>query len=233
MHAKTWKSSQQYELESTLCFMNTDGFHQTMDRFKSHSGTRERVLLSSIYDTTFFEGDNAKWREFADFIVGKTVLEIGPSVLGIVCSWWWTKKRIVVDPLINQIIRYEKELFGFTPYSDVVCYDQPAERVIPELVNNIDGAIICRNMIDHTPAWAFVLSAIAAYAAPGARLLLWSDLYHRAGTDAGHYDITNDVAAFQLLIENLGFIINSQFSDQTRDTVNYGCIASKLPVIAR
>src|SRR5581483_3568069 len=103
----------------------------------------------------------------------------------------------------------------------------PGETFQEALAGRIDGAILCRNMLDHTPRWAFVLGNIAAYAAVGCKLLLWTDLDHLGTADEGHYDITNDSASFKRLVEALGFRVIREHSAE-RAELNWGCFAEKV-----
>ena len=92
----------------------------------------------------------------------------------------------------------------------------------------VDGAIFCRNMLDHTPHWRAVLDNISAYACTGSKLLLWTDLDHRGDADEGHYDISSDVGRFANHIRELGFRIVREYSDAGRHELNWGCFAEKL-----
>ncbi len=98
---------------------------------------------------------------------------------------------------------------------------------MPELENQIDGVIVCRNTLDHGEYPYKVLDNIGKYAKRGCYLLLWTDLYHTGGHDAGHRNITNDRDAFRDYIVKLGFRIIRGFAKTGRDTINYGCTAIK------
>ena len=119
-------------------------------------------------------------------------------------------------------------LFGKTWYTDdIELHPLPGEHLIDELNCQIDGAIICRNVLDHCDKPMKVLENIAAYAKPGCYLLLWTDLWHLRGHDEGHSNITLDRNAFEQHISSLGFEILYSFEDGQRHTINYGCHARK------
>ena len=98
----------------------------------------------------FFDGDEETWLKFASHIDGKRCLEIGPGPCGALAAWWWVKQRIFIDPLIEEYKQISLELFDRTWYTeDLSLYSLPGETFIPDLVGSIDGAIICRNALDH------------------------------------------------------------------------------------
>lgn len=224
-----WEEAQDFEWQHSVAFMETDFFKDVVDACTELCDTkRGKVLLGEVYMKEFFNNESGRWQGFADWIDGRTCLEIGPNVAGVVCAWWWAGKRIVIEPLIDQIRDYQKTHFHRSLYTDdVICHSLPAEILIPDLVGSVDGAIICRNCIDHSPEWMFILNNISTYAVPGSFLLFWSDLYHNDHNHAGHYNITRDVEGFRRLLNNLGFDFLYEFSDEERDTINFGCLARK------
>ena len=124
----------------------------------------------------------------------------------------------------------ECELYKRTWYNDdLELYAHPAEDLISELVGAIDGAIMCRNTLDHCADPMRVLENIAAYAKPGCYLLLWTDLWHLHGHDEGHRNITTDKEGFKKSIRDLGFEILYSFDGVRQDgsTIEYGCRARK------
>ena len=172
----------------------------------------------------FFAGDDGRWQSFVSHIAGKSVLEIGPCVASQLSTWDVAASRYIIEPLYEPIAEYQRQTFGMTAFRSIYAYPQSAEVLIDDLVGKINGAILVRNCIDHSPQWPFILSNVASYAAPGAHLLLWNDLYHAPGYEEGHYDITTDYLAFRRLIENLGFNILLDYQAQSVN-INYGCLA--------
>jgi len=184
----------------------------------------------------FFAGSREEWERFAAQIRHKTCLEIGAGPCGALAIWWWVKRRIVVDPLVQEYKRIAQQLFKSTWYSDdMELFAQPAERFIPELSGRISGVIICRNMLDHSESPMTILKNVAEYAGPGCYLLLWTDLWHLKGHSKGHRNITRDARAFEKKIMESGFDILHAFDSVRPDgsTIEYGCRARKRIVADR
>ena len=92
----------------------------------------------------------------------------------------------------------------------------------------IDGAIMCRNTLDHCADPIKIMDNIVKYAAPGCFLFLWTDLWHKYGVNEGHRNICEDVGAFKNEIESRGFEIIYEFNQNKRATLNIGINAVKL-----
>ena len=223
-----WREAQEYELRHSRTWIS-DNFESLFARIQTARERGERwpgphgqVLKE------FFAGDLVRWREFAEHISGRTCLEIGAGPCGALAIWWWVRRRIVIDPLVEEYRQLCLSIFGRTWYGEEIeLYARPAESFIKELAHTIDGAIICRNTLDHCEEPMSVLQSISDYAAPGCVLLLWTDLWHPEGQDAGHRNITNDSASFERVVSTLGFDILRAFADHDRATTNYGCCATK------
>lgn len=224
-HRKTWAVSQAYELRHAEVFMTTKHFQQLAAQVHRGEALISKGYVDDLMLREFFNNDLTEWRDFFDYISGKRCLEIGPNVFSPLATWDVAGKRYIIEPLLEPIAKWQKNKFGFTVFDGLNGYAVGAENTIHELVGRIDGAIYCRNCIDHSPMWPFILSNISNYAAPECRLLLWSDLDHRGKADDGHYDIVSDVPRFKNLVENLGFQIIREYQDQNRDELNWGCFA--------
>ena len=184
--------------------------------------------LNQLFLGQFFEGDLQRWTEFLAFIAGRTVLDIGGGPLPVMAFWPLAGRRIVLDPLASEYSRSATNVTGRSWFDDFTVIDQPAEQFIPSLRGGVEGAIICRNALDHTSEPYLILSNIASYASPGCRLLLWTDLHHVGARDAGHSDITKDRDGFARLIENIGFDIETETPPYDgRGTIEFGCVAIK------
>jgi hypothetical protein len=225
---KTWALSQEYEWSATTQFMSTAAFKElateavTNENLKISNGFAPELTLKE-----FFGGSEVSWRQFTSHIEGKRCLEIGSCTSSILSSWDTASDRIVIEPLAERVSKWQMENLGFSLYEGLTTHSIGADEYLPALKNQIDGAIYCRNCIDHSPNWMFILSNISSYAAPGCKLLLWNDIYHVNGTDSGHYDLTQDPAAMKRLIHALGFDIIREYIDQEREDLNWGCYASK------
>jgi len=176
----------------------------------------------------FFKGSVSDFYEFIEKIKYKNNLEIGSGPCGLLNSLYWIEKRNIIEPLIKEYKQKQIELYGETLFDNSInLYSQPAEIIIQELINNIDGVIICRNCLDHTQDWKIIVENISKYAALGSYLLLWTDLFH-IGTDAGHFNITKDKKYFIEYVQNLGYEIINEWEMSQRQGVNIGFIAIKI-----
>lgn len=224
---KTWNSSQKYELEHAIDFMNGSTFRAlhgelTSGRLRVSGGYRDPLMLQE-----FFGGNPPEFDEFLSHIEGRVCLDIGPCTMSQIAGWDVAKERIAIEPLLEPIVLWQETNLGKSAYDGFRNYAKPAEVLVAELVLAIDGAIVCRNMLDHTPSWPFVLANISSYAVPGCKLLLWTDLDHRGTDDEGHYNITSDVSAFRRLVEQLGFNVIREYTAVQRHELNWGCLAER------
>lgn len=224
---KNWSISQTYEMNHAKQFMEGDFFiglyhNLKLGKLQSSSGHVDPLMLKE-----FFDEDIEKWRSFLNFIVAKDVMDIGPCVMSPLATWDGPRKKIIIEPLFNEIDHFQRSKFGGSVFEGLTCHATSAEFFINDYYNKIDGAILCRNMLDHTPNWPFVLSNISAYAMSGCYLLCWTDLDHRGSADEGHYDITPDKDSFRRLINQLGFQIIREYSDEMRKEKNFGFVAIK------
>lgn len=224
---KTWDASQEYELEHAIGFMKEPFFRQLHadwreGKLRVSEGYRDTLMLSE-----FFAGSLRLADAFFSEIRGKSCLDIGPCVYSPLASWDVAGKRYAVEPLLKPIEEWQLREFGVSSYRDITGFAAPAEILQTSIVGQIDGAILCRNMLDHTPKWPFVLANISAYAARGCKLMLWTDLDHRGDADEGHYDITSDPEQFKRLVEQLGFKVLREHAAKRHET-NWGCFGERL-----
>lgn len=154
-------------------------------------------------------------------------MDIGPCVFSPLAVWDMCSKRIAIEPLGTPISEWQRAQLGSSTFDDLILEPCGADVFLPNYENAIDGAIFCRNMLDHTPHWPFVLGNISRYAKAGSSLLLWCDIFHYGLADEGHFEITEDETAFRRLIESLGFEIEYEFSIGARAQKNYGVRARK------
>lgn len=201
----------------------------------------EQAKKEGIYSQTAYERITANTsphffqdkNEFDDFCRktdGKKCLEIGSSTEGILVYFPWLTKRNLIDPLTAKYRKVQLNDWGKTIFTDdIKIHDQVAEVVIPELIGKVDGAIICRNTLDHTDDPWKILENMGAYAAEGCTLLLWTDIWHFNLTDPGHKNIVEDPAVLENKIKDLGFEIMRRLPDTEYhpDSIHYGCVAVK------
>lgn len=223
-----WEKAQQFELRHSRRWLK-DNFAPLWSQIED--ARRSGRYWSGPMDlmrSDFFQGSETDWLEFASFIENRSCLEIGAGPCGALAIWWWVKRRVIIDPLILMYLAISLEMFNRSWYTDEIeLIGTPAEQVEPRLLGTIDGAIICRNTLDHCADPGQVLRNIAQYASRGSLLLLWTDLWHTGGRDQGHRNITRDRSSFLTQISELGYHILRDFSDPDRSTVNFGCIAEK------
>lgn len=221
-----WADAQKFELKHAIAFMDHPGFHEWVARFDDPKFLASNGFRDKYFVAEFFGGDDFKAQKFFADIKGKTVLDIGPCVFTPTSVWDVAAKRVIIEPLYDEVSQWQIENRGRNLFVNIdEAYSSQAEKLIPELVGKVDGAVLVRNCIDHSPQWPFILTNIARYMAPGAVLLLWNDLMHPPEYLDGHYDITDDPAAFRRLIETMGFDIEYEFRQENSTMLDYGCRA--------
>jgi len=212
--------AQTYEMDYASKWLD-DNFERVF-REISNKKKQKKVISDEFFKNKYL------WNKFIKYIENKTCLEIGSGPAGALIRWYWTKRRIIIDPLVSEYKRLSIEKFGKSFFTDdIILYSQNAETYIPNLRNKINGVIVCRNALDHCENPIKVIENMAKYAKSGCYLLLWSDIYHKKGHDEGHTNITRSKAKFENLIKKSNFEIQYKFSLSKRDTINYGCVAIK------
>jgi len=226
---KTWGDSQEYEMKNAIKAMNKTHFKSIYKNFIDGKLSISKGYIAN--NTTlkeFFDDSQENWFKFINYVSGKVCLEIGPCIVSELVCYDVASERHVIEPLYLKIREWQIANLGRSTYEDLICYGQGAENTIDGLIGLVNGAIFCRNMLDHTPHWEVVLTNISNYATKGCRLLLWTDLYHKRGVDIGHYNITTNLSTFKELIKDLGFRVIREYQDVNRiETLNYGCFAIK------
>jgi len=202
-----WNAAQAYEWRATVELMSTEGFRTLAQqiytgKFKSSTGHRDELMLGE-----FFGGNLDLYNSFLENIRDKKVLDVGPCLASPLSNWDETGEKFIVEPLLPKVVPWQRDRFGFSLFDGMTLFSTPAEITEPTLVGLIDGAIYCRNCIDHSPYWPFILANISQYAQQGCYLLLWSDIYHGESVDDGHFNIVQDSLLMRNLIQALGFSV--------------------------
>ncbi|MDP3900874.1 MAG: hypothetical protein Q8Q38_00830 [bacterium] len=227
-HAKAQKG----ELESAQGFMSSDDpLLALLERAEDLRARRldEYLVREVPYIRDFFR-DASSYSEFCEGMEDELCLEVGGGPIGALPLMPWIQKRVAIDPLLDEYRRFQMEILGKTFFTDNIGgYSQNAETLIPELKGRVTGFISCRNALDHYQNPFQVLSNIAEYAAPGCKLLLWTDLWHLDDLDAKHRNLTKDTGEFDRQLVGLGFKIDHRFHDvrDGKETLEYGCIATR------
>jgi hypothetical protein len=179
----------------------------------------------------FFCRDEELFASFVEHVRDRKCLEIGSGPYGFLLPAPWIKDRTIIEPLANEYRQAQLDLIGETFLTDDVrVYTTGAELVIDDLVGKVDGAIICRNALDHCEDALAIIANMSKYAASGCYLLLWTDIWHLQGIeDDGHHNITRSVEVMDALLEGLGFEI-LKHGDLIRDQsefIEYGRVARR------
>ncbi len=189
---------------------------------------KEKGILWGSSNDIWFK-DNDALADFMKYIADKKCLEIGSGPFGYLGPRDWINQRYIIDPLILFYRQSELELLGKTFFTDdIKLYNINAEEMVDELVEQIDGAIICQNTLDHCNDPKQILYNISKYAAIGCYFLLWTDIYHKQ-CDQGHRNITKDTDEMDEMLRNLGFELIGKTSNVRNDdsTIAYGRLARK------
>ncbi len=224
---KSWSAAQEYELEHAVGFMSEPFFTDLFSRYKAGELRSDTGYFNELFVREFFANDVGLFRRFLDKIQGKACLDVGPCVFTPLVTWHGIGAGAAIEPLGDAVRDWQRQHFGKSIFDDLELRSVGADIFIPEYESRFDGAIHCRNMLDHTPNWPFVLSNISAYAAPGCHLLFWTDFDHHGTADAGHFEICSDPRQLKRLIQHLGFEIKRDFEDSGRAEANWGCVAVK------
>lgn len=228
--ALDWADAQNFEYGHAIAYMHDNpAYVSAMEELRSDDSLLSKGYANETFVMEFFNSDKSEFAKFVQHITNKAALDVGPCIFSPLSLWDVASNRFVIEPLYDAVVAYQTKTFGQPAFENIdKAYSQPAENRIDELVGKIDGAVLIRNCIDHSPRWPFILSNIADYMAPGAVLLLWNDLLHTPVFLNGHYDITDDPKAFRRLIENLGFKILGEFQYENSECLNYGCRAVRI-----
>jgi hypothetical protein len=224
---KSWRAAQEYELEHAYGFMSETYFTELFAKYQAGELSTAKGYFNELFVSEFFSNDVTLFRCFVDDIKGKACLDIGPCVFTPLVVWDGIGYAAAIEPLGSAVRDWQRQRYGKSVFDDLDLRSVGADVFIPEFEGRFDGVIHCRNMLDHTPNWPFVLGNISAYAAPGCHLLFWTDIDHRGTADAGHFDICPDAAQLKRLIQRLGFEIKRDFEDSNRPEINWGCVAVK------
>lgn len=219
------KAAQYYEITFAERWLreNGDWVWDAVNRAQSGERYLQELILAE-----FFAKDRTVWEQFSHSLDGKAVLDIGTGPVPAHACWPYAGRKFVIDPLASEYDRLCKAMFGRSWFDGMRLYSVDAEHWVPDLRGAIDGAIVCRNCLDHCREPYLILSNIAAYAAPGCALMFWTDLFHLDGHDHGHTDITRDRDGIRRMVENLGFEIVREVPDSpARGTIQFGCFALK------
>jgi hypothetical protein len=177
----------------------------------------------------FFEGDEVLYNAFVARVRDRKCLEVGSGPFGFLPPLSWIKNRIVIEPLAAKYRDAQLQQLGKTFFTDdLKVYATNAEDLQTELIAAIDGAIICRNALDHCEDALTILYNLSRYATAGCYFLLWTDTWHLDGVDDGHHNITKSPEVLNALLSGLGFdVIKNVKPVRESGYIEYGCVALK------
>ena len=223
------RRAQRYESSSNRITIQTD-FRRV---YESWEQERAAGHLWQTADDMWFQGDATLWSQFVDHVRDRKCLEIGSGPFGYLAPCYWIKDRVIVDPLIDAYRKEEMKLTGKTFFTDDIrTLATGAETFIEDLSGAVNGFIVCQNALDHCKRPFKVLKNIGRYAAPGCFLLLWTDIWHLEGVDAGHRNITRSEAGMDAFLRDLGFEIvkTGRKIRDSKEYVEYGRLMQKVPI---
>jgi hypothetical protein len=225
---KTWARSQEYELQHAYAYMNIDWFKAEIAAFSKGRHDAATGYVDPMAFREFFNGDPSLWDSFKSSVTGKIGVDVGMCLWSPMASWSFLSRRIAIEPLGEKTRDYQLKHFGRSFFDTMELRPFGADVFLPDLEGAIDGVIYCRNMLDHTPNWPFVIANLGLYAAPGCYLLFWSDYNHDGTANEGHYDLCDSADDIRRVVRSLGFKITREFEDSPREERNWGCVAIKM-----
>jgi len=159
-------------------------------------------------------------------VPGRRVIDAGCGPAGIFIHLNDKESVAALDPLLD---KYEDDLpiFNRSDYPAVNFLHQPLEADLPDA--QTFEAIYCFNAINHVADWGLALDSLTAMAAPGARMIMTSDV-HRHGWlmpifkalpgDALHPQ-QHDAAAYRSALEQRGWTIDQEMILRTEAIFEY------------
>lgn len=199
-----FEKAQNYEIGSAKRDMLRDfeSVYKQWEKCKSEKG------LWQDSHNQWFDGDEKEWQRFIKRIKKRKCLEIGSGPFGFLSPCYWLLDRVIIDPLVNEYRGFQLENFGKTLFTeDITLYNNKAEDLISELINQVDGCVVCRNALDHCKDPLVVLDNISKYAKRGCYFLLWTDIWHIKAIDEGHRNISQSTEDIDNFLMNRDFAI--------------------------
>ncbi len=159
-------------------------------------------------------------------VAGRRVIDAGCGPAGIFIHLYDKEDVSALDPLLD---KYETDLpiFNRADYPSVNFLHQPLEASSPE--GETYDAIYCFNAINHVADWGLALDALTALAAPGARMIMTSDVHRHAWLmpifkalpgDALHPQ-QHDARAYREALEQRGWVVERELLLRTEAIFEY------------
>ncbi|OAV45400.1 bifunctional 2-polyprenyl-6-hydroxyphenol methylase/3-demethylubiquinol 3-O-methyltransferase UbiG [Lewinella sp. 4G2] len=166
--------------------------------------------------------DDLNW----ETVKGRQVLDAGCGPAGIFIHLRSVEQVVALDPLLDTYAG-TLDIFDQGNYPEVSFYQQPLEQRLPEDLKF--DAIYCFNAINHVADWSTALDQLTAYAHPGTRMILSSDVHRHAWLlpifkalpgDALHPQ-QHGPEAYRTALRQRGWIIDSEMVLREEAIFNY------------
>lgn len=196
-----FQNAQKYELEWQKDY-NVHHFNKEYENWLNLKNTQE----TGLHPAQFFDNNIQQFDAFLDHIKGKKLVEIGCGSFPMSRNAFNISDKSVIDPLADAYHEFQINNFGKTNFEGIRRFSQPAEIIINEFLNSVDGCIIFRNALDHSEDYLSILNVVSEYATAGCYLLFWSDIWHKKGEPEGHRNITQSHQVMDKIFNGLGFL---------------------------
>lgn len=206
----TWEGAQQYEFNFWTRWLKGELPQSSFERvLKVWNEPRDLTKMLRLGKPTKFAFEELmNWKAFHESMRGKAACEIGCACVGWLPLWdtLGCSRRVLIDPLLTkykQLLDSSGQKHWFT--NDMEYYAEKGEKLLPQLVGKIDGALICMNVLDHCDDPLLTLKNFVAYAATGCTLFFDSCIQVPDGGDAWHKNVTTNEKDCFKIIEAAGF----------------------------
>jgi len=203
------------------------------------------VMVSSRRcEVTEFYPDGGWPDVYLSHVSGKICMDVGCGMDGMVPFWKHARRRILVDPLVEEYVKAIDEYMETNAKPGLNWLKgnelRPCSATDPsmdDMVGKVDGAIIFRNALDHDPGnHAALLSRVLSFSAEGCLLLFWSEFTH-ASSDPGHHDCDLSPEMAKQAIMDAGFEVLSRtipvHGPGYVQGLDFGCVAHKNDAILK
>jgi hypothetical protein len=186
------------------------GFDTCQKAFLTFSPVPISSRRSEITEFCTVKGE---WEEiYRSKVIGKTCMDVGCGMDGMIPFWKDAHRRILVDPLVDEYskaideymisknkngINWLKEC-EFKPYSAL-------DQKMDDMVGKVDGILVFRNALDHyNGSQLSFLKRVLSFLAPRGLLFFWSELTH-SSVDPGHHNCDLTKESIQVVLKELDF----------------------------
>lgn len=197
-------------------------------------------ISSRRSEITEFCTEQGEWeRVYQSNVIGKTCMDVGCGMDGLVPFWRDASRKILIDPLINEysfaINEYmnSRKIGGINWIKDNELYPFPAYAPqLDHLVGAVDGVLVFRNAMDHDSGkQSLLLERVLSFASSGCLLFFWTELTH-LHLDPGHHDSELSKEEILNMLTSLKFNILRHVTPvhgpRYKPGIDFGCVAKKI-----